>query len=86
MRGITRKVLLLPLLLLLVNPCLLERAERENPLDLQERNDEKGDGSQDSPVENKQTVTKHVKEDGRDSDHLNKDPQLVRFETTYLFL
>uniref|UniRef100_A0A7N6AS05 Sodium/hydrogen exchanger 8 n=1 Tax=Anabas testudineus TaxID=64144 RepID=A0A7N6AS05_ANATE len=77
MRGITRKVLLLPLLLLLVNPCLLERAERENPLDLQERNDEKGDGSQDSPVENKQTVTKHVKEDGRDSDHLNKDPQLV---------
>lgn len=75
MRGDSRIVLLLSLLLLLVNPCVLERAERENSLDLHERNDEGADVNQDIQAENQQTLIKHDKEDGSDSIDPKKEAQ-----------
>lgn len=84
MRGVSHIVLLLSFLLLLVNPCVLERAGREKSLDLLVRNDEGGDVNHDILVENKQTEIEHDKEDGPNSNH-PQEAQLVRFETKYSF-
>lgn len=80
MTGVGHKVLLLAVLLLFVNPCVLERVERENSLDLHERDDDGGELTQDT-IKNQQALTKHKTEDGPDSNVLQKDGQSVRSET-----
>ncbi|XP_044067675.1 sodium/hydrogen exchanger 8 [Siniperca chuatsi] len=79
MRGVNHKVLLLSFLLLYVNPCVPERVERENSLDLRERDDDGGDANHEDNtlVENKQILIKHDKEDGLDSNVPQKDGQFV---------
>ncbi|XP_018541442.1 sodium/hydrogen exchanger 8 [Lates calcarifer] len=76
MTGVGHKVLLLAVLLLFVNPCVLERVERENSLDLHERDDDGGELTQDT-IKNQQALTKHKTEDGPDSNVLQKDGQSV---------
>ncbi|GAA6229027.1 sodium/hydrogen exchanger 8 [Lates japonicus] len=76
MTGVGHNVLLLAALLLFVNPCVLERVERENSLDLHERDDDGGELTQDTS-KNQQTLTKHKTEDGPDSNVLQKDGQSV---------
>lgn len=84
MRGVNHKVLLLSFLLLFVNPCVPERAEREKSLELRERGDDGGDvNHKNTPVVNQQTAIKHDKEDGHDSIDPQKDGQSVRFEATH---
>lgn len=79
MTGVSRKVLLLSVLLLCVNPCVPERAERDN---------DGGDVKPNENVapENQQRLTKHGKEDGLDSseDKKQNDGQSVRFEPIYI--
>lgn len=79
MRGVSLKVLLLCSLLLFVNPCVSERAARENSLDLHERDDDgenvKHEGN--TLPEIKQTLVKHGKEDEVDSSDPPKDVQPV---------
>uniref|UniRef100_A0A8C9XJI1 Sodium/hydrogen exchanger n=1 Tax=Sander lucioperca TaxID=283035 RepID=A0A8C9XJI1_SANLU len=76
MQGVNHKVVLLSFLLLFVNPCAPERAERENSLDLHERDDDGGDVHH-AQVENQQTLAKNTKEDGHDSIGPQKDGQSV---------
>lgn len=82
MQGVNHKVVLLSFLLLFVNPCAPERAERENSLDLHERDDDGGDVHH-AQVENQQTLAKNTKEDGHDSIGPQKDGQSVRFECSH---
>ncbi|KAG7228231.1 hypothetical protein INR49_009091 [Caranx melampygus] len=73
MRGVGHKMLLLSLLLFFVNPCVLERVERENP-DLQE-----GDNvgtTKEEPVGNQQTSIIDDK-NGPTSNTPEKDGQSV---------
>lgn len=83
MTGVSHTVLLLSLLLLIVNPCVPERTERENSLDLHERDDE-GDvnHTDDTPAENQQTLIKHEQEDGSNEKTKQKDGPSVRSELT----
>lgn len=83
MTGVSHTVLLLFLLLLIVNPCVPERAERENSLDLHERNDE-GDvtHTDDTSAENQQTVIKHEQEDGSNEETKQREGPSVRSELT----
>ncbi|XP_051280897.1 sodium/hydrogen exchanger 8 [Dicentrarchus labrax] len=64
MRAVSHTAVLLSLLLLFVNPCAPERAERETPLDLREK-DDGGDvnPNDNTPVENQQTLIKHENKD-----------------------
>ncbi|KAM9351423.1 sodium/hydrogen exchanger 8 [Symphorus nematophorus] len=71
MRGVSPKVLLLSFLLLFVNPCVPERAERDNSLDLRER-DDGGVVNQNTQAENQQTSIKHETEDGLSSNQDTK--------------
>ncbi|KAJ4934143.1 hypothetical protein JOQ06_006948 [Pogonophryne albipinna] len=67
MRGVNHKVLLLFFLLLCVNPCVPERAERDNSLDLPDGEDRVDVNHKDIPAKSQQTLIKHVQEDGHDS-------------------
>ncbi|KAG8002610.1 Sodium/hydrogen exchanger 8 [Nibea albiflora] len=65
MKGVSRTCVLLTFVLLFVNPCVPERAEREKSLDLRERDDGasvklKDDTSAETP----KTLTKLEKDDG----------------------
>ncbi|XP_073326562.1 sodium/hydrogen exchanger 8 [Pagrus major] len=73
MRGVSHKVVLLSLLLLFVYPCVPERVEREESLDLRERDDGGDVHHQDNtPAENQQTLIKHVPEDAVDTNEETK--------------
>lgn len=83
MRGVSHKVVLLSLLLLFVYPCVPARVEREESLDLLERDDGGDVHHQDNtPAESQQTLIKHGPEDGVDTNEetKQKDGQAVRFE------
>ncbi|KAL3064396.1 hypothetical protein OYC64_000630 [Pagothenia borchgrevinki] len=67
MRGVNHKVLLLSFLLLCVNPCVPERAERDNLLDLRDGEDRVDVNHKDIPAKSQQTLIKHDQEDGHDS-------------------
>ena len=82
MHGVNHKVVLLSFLLLFVNPCTPEQAERENSLDLHERDDDGGDVHH-AQVENQQTLVTNNKEDGHDSIGPQKDGHSVRFACSY---
>lgn len=79
MRGVSLKVLLLCFLLLFVNQCVSERADREKSSELHERHDNgeivKPEGN--TPSESKQTLIKQGKEDEVDSNDPPKDVQLA---------
>lgn len=81
MKGFTCRVLLLSFLLLLVNPCVSERVNEENSLDLVERNDDGGNHKDNTPTENQQKLIKH-KQGGIDLNDQQKDGQSARFEQT----
>ncbi|KAE8293566.1 Sodium/hydrogen exchanger 8 Na(+)/H(+) exchanger 8 [Larimichthys crocea] len=69
MKGVGRAVVLLTFVLLFVNPCVPERAEREKSLDLRVRDDGGSVKPQDdTPPENPKTLTKPGKDDGAVSD------------------
>ncbi|XP_010750022.2 sodium/hydrogen exchanger 8 [Larimichthys crocea] len=69
MKGVGRAVVLLTFVLLFVNPCVPERAEREKSLDLRVRDDGGSVKPQDdTPAENPKTLTKPGKDDGAVSD------------------
>ncbi|CAK6957331.1 sodium/hydrogen exchanger 8 [Scomber scombrus] len=76
MKGVSCKVLLLSLLLLFVNPCVPERVERENSLDLPVSDDDGGNVkyTDNTPAENQ---LKHQKENGLDLHDQQKDGQSV---------
>ncbi|KAA8590954.1 hypothetical protein FQN60_001897 [Etheostoma spectabile] len=76
MQGVNRKVVLLSFLLLFVNPCVPQQPERENSLDLHEKDDDGVDVDH-AQVENQQTLVKNKKEDGHDSINPQKDGQSV---------
>ncbi|XP_033942940.1 sodium/hydrogen exchanger 8 isoform X1 [Pseudochaenichthys georgianus] len=67
MRGVNNKVVLLSFLLLCVNPCVPERAERDNSLDLPDGEDRVDVNHKDIPAKSQQTLIKHDQEDGHDS-------------------
>lgn len=82
MKGVGRAVVLLTFVLLFVNPCVPERAEREKSLDLRVRDDGGSVKPQDdTPPENPKTLTKPGKDDGAVSDQegRNNDVPSVRF-------
>ncbi|TMS16103.1 Sodium/hydrogen exchanger 8 [Larimichthys crocea] len=69
MKGVGRAVVLLTFVLLFVDPCVPERAEREKSLDLRARDDGGSVKPQDdTPPENPKTLTKPGKDDGAVSD------------------
>lgn len=77
MRGVSHKLLFFSFLLIFVNPCVLERVERENP-DLHE-----GDSvgtAKEAPVGNQQTLIIDDK-NGPTSSTPEKDGQSIRSET-----
>ncbi|XP_071332559.1 sodium/hydrogen exchanger 8 [Trachinotus anak] len=76
MKGVGHKVLLLSVLLLFVNPCALERVEREDSLNLPQGDDGGGEGKQDS-AEHQQALIIHEKGHGPDSNDPLKDGQSV---------
>lgn len=82
MRSDIRVVLPLSLLVLLLNPCALQRAEQDNSLDPRARNNEV---DQDVPAEDQPQLSKHDTEDGSDLDVSNTEARVVRFGTTHVF-
>lgn len=76
MRVISCKVTLLCFLLLFVHPCVLERTEREQTLDLHERDDGADTEHKGTGTENQQTLINHEKGDGPSDQE--KDGQPVR--------
>ncbi|KAF3860576.1 hypothetical protein F7725_000831 [Dissostichus mawsoni] len=67
MRGVNHKVVLLSFLLLCVHPCVPERAERDNSLDLRDGEDRVDVNHKDIPAKSQQTLIQHDQEDGHDS-------------------
>lgn len=79
MRVVSLKVLSLSFVLLFVNVCSSEQAERENTLDLRERDDDGGNERDHTLAENEQTSVKQNGEDGLASRNPEKDGQSVRY-------
>lgn len=73
MGGTSHKVLLLCLLLLFVNRCVFQRADKENSVDLREKDDGRDLNQKDNTkTVDQQALTNHDKEDGVDSDEETK--------------
>lgn len=86
MRGVNNKVVLLSFLLLCVNLCVPERAERDNSLDLPDGEDRVDVNHKDIPAKSQQTLIKHDQEDGHDSIDPQKQGQSLRLEATTIYL